>query len=101
MTPPEPRRDPENTERTYLQPFHPESDQRVLDIGCGDGRLTWLLAQSAGFALGVDLDVAELRKAASTHPAAVSPKVSFVEAAGEAMPVMDESFDLAIFSWSL
>ncbi len=40
----EPRRDPENIERRYLERYAAQYGGRVLDIGCGDGRLTWFCA---------------------------------------------------------
>ena len=97
----EPRRDPENNERSLLQLYFPQSEGRVLDIGCGDGRLTWLFARSAGLVVGVDIDMDKLRNAESTRPEAVSAKVCFAAAAGETMPLVNDLFDLAIFSWSL
>lgn len=97
----EPRRDPENAERRSLRRCFPQSEGRVLDIGCGAGRLTWLFARSAGLVVGMDIDMDELPNAKSTRPEAVSAKVCFAAAAGEAMPFVNEFFNLAIFSWSL
>ncbi len=97
----EPRRDPEDIERRFLQPYIPQFGGRVLDIGCGDGRLTWLTARSAGLAVGMDIDMEELRNANSRHPDAFSAKVGFAAAVGEAMPFVNDVFNLAIFSWSL
>jgi ubiquinone/menaquinone biosynthesis C-methylase UbiE len=97
----EPMRDPENTERRFLQRYSPQSEGHVLDIGCGDGRLTWFFARSARLAVGMDIDTDDLRNAESTRPEAVSAKVCFAAAAGEAMPFVNELFNLAVFSWSL
>jgi len=97
----EPRRDPEGIERRFLQPYIPQSGGRVLDIGCGDGRLTWLTARSAGLAVGMDIDMDELRNASSVRPESVSSQVCFAAASGEAVPFVNDSFNLAIFSWSL
>ena len=97
----EPTRDPENTERSFLKRYIPQADGSILDIGCGDGRLTWLTARIAGLAMGMDIDIDELRTANSRHPDIFSAKVSFAAAVGEAMPFANDVFNLAIFSWSL
>lgn len=101
MTLHEPRRDPERAERRFLQPYLPQPQDRVLDIGCGDGRLTWLFACTAACAAGIDIDLEELGKAPGARPEAVSARVCFAAAASEAMPFASESFDLAFFTWSL
>jgi ubiquinone/menaquinone biosynthesis C-methylase UbiE len=101
MNPPEPIRDPERTEVRSLQPYLPLPGDRVLDIGCGDGRLTWLLARTAALAAGIDIDLDELQKATGARPETVSAQVYFPVAASEAMPFPDQLFDLAIFTWSL
>jgi ubiquinone/menaquinone biosynthesis C-methylase UbiE len=101
MTLHEPRRDPENAERGALQLYLPQPHDCVLDVGCGDGRLTWLLARSAARVAGIDIDLEELRKAPGARPEVVSAQVCFAAAASEAMPFASRSFDLALFTWSL
>lgn len=101
MTSFEPRRDPENNERRFLQRYFPRSNGRVLDIGCGDGRLTWLYARRAGFVVGTDIDMAELQVAESSYSGENSAQVFFAASSGEALPFMNKLFDLALFSWSL
>jgi ubiquinone/menaquinone biosynthesis C-methylase UbiE len=96
----EPIRDPENTERSFLQRHTSQPRGNVLDIGCGDGRLTWLFAGGAGFVVGTDIDMDDLRNAKSKPSEAVSAKVCFAAAEGEAIPFVNELFNLAIFSWS-
>ena len=61
MAPSEPRRDPENSERRHLQRYLPQSGDFVLDIGCGDGRLTGLFAAAAGLVVGLDIDIEDNR----------------------------------------
>ena len=101
MTLSEPRRDPEGKEHRFLHPYIQQSGGRVLDIGCGDGRLTWLIAPNAELTVGTDIDMDDLRNASSVRPGSVSSQVCFAAASGEAVPFVNDSFNLAIFSWSL
>jgi ubiquinone/menaquinone biosynthesis C-methylase UbiE len=101
MAPVEPNRDPEGAERRYLKPYLPHSGERVLDIGCGAGRLTWLFAGGASLVAGLDIDLDELRTAQSTRPEGISAEVCFASAESETIPLSDSTCDLAIFSWSL
>ncbi len=53
--------EPETSNPQTLSPPHPLTSSpphpnRVLDIGCGEGLGTWLLAAECGFAKGVDFD---------------------------------------------
>ncbi|MEA1970536.1 MAG: class I SAM-dependent methyltransferase, partial [Thermodesulfobacteriota bacterium] len=69
---------------------------RVLEVGCGDGRLTLLLAGKSGELVAIDPDgarIAEARKNISG--------VDFRIGSGEALEFEDESFDLIIFTMSL
>lgn len=97
----EPRRDPEKAERSYLRRYTSQSVGRVLDIGCGDGRLTWFYAPDAELAVGIDVDVDDLQDAKSRHPEADPAEAFFAASEGEALPFVSEQFDLALFSWSL
>jgi len=56
-------KDPERTETKYLHKFADFADKRVLEIGCGDGRLTWQYVKSARFVAGIDLEANDLRAA--------------------------------------
>ena len=97
----EPRRDPENAERSFLQRYASHAEGRVLDIGCVDGRLTWFYARDAGFVVGSDIKMEKLRSARIAQPEAISAKVCFAASRGETIPFANETFNLAIFSWSL
>lgn len=99
MNPPEPIRDPENAEHRSLQPYLPQLGDFVLDIGCGDGRLTWHLARTAALAAGIDIDLEELRIAPGVGTGPFP--ADFLAAASEGMPFASHSFDLAVFTWSL
>ena len=75
------------------------TDKRVLEIGCGDGRFTFLYADDAAYVLGVDPkrdDVGEARRA---RPASLARRVQFRVAKTISAP--RRPFDVALFSWSL
>lgn len=73
-------------------------DDAVLDIGCGDGRITAGLAGQVpqGCVVGADLSLEMVRYAASHHPQEQYPNLSFVRADACHLP-MKGPFDL-VFS---
>ncbi len=63
-------------------------DERVLDIGCGDGRLSAAVAASVprGRVLGIDASHAMIAFAARTFPPAAHPPLRFAVADAAALP---------------
>jgi ubiquinone/menaquinone biosynthesis C-methylase UbiE len=92
--------DPERTESKYLQRYADFSGKRVLEIGCGDGRLTWQYAKSAGRVMGIDLHGDDLRVAMIDRPSDLEQQVLFARADSIHLPFHKESFDIAILAWS-
>ena len=97
----QPTRDPENNEIKFLQLYAPQPGGRVLDIGCGDGRLTWFFTGDADLVVGTDITIEYLQSAYAERPDVMRAQVGFAAVQGEALSFPDETFDLAIFSWSL
>ena len=93
------QKDPERTETKYLHKFADFSGKRVLEIGCGDGRLTWQYAKSARSVAGIDLEADDLRVATIDCPSDLP--VSFVRADSIHIPFSKEKFDITILAWSL
>lgn len=94
-------KDPEQNETKHLHKFADFAGKRVLEIGCGEGRLTWRYARASFSTLGVDPDKNALRVARIDRPSDLADKVGFVNAQAEYLPFRKETFDIAILAWSL
>lgn len=73
--------------------------KRVLEMGCGDGRFTFLYADDAEYVLGIDPKRDEIRDARRSRPAELRTRVQFRVAKTVTPP--RRPFDVALFSWSL
>ena len=96
-----PQKDPENFERKKLLDFADFTDSRVLEIGCGDGRLTWKYASASRATFGLDPNFDELRLARADSPAALHGRVHLTRASAYHLPLPKETFDIAVLAWSL
>jgi tRNA G46 methylase TrmB len=47
------QRDPEEFEKKILHKFANLSNKRILEIGCGEGRLTWKYASASNLVIGI------------------------------------------------
>ena len=72
----------------------------VLEVGCGDGRLTWLYAARAGSVLGIDPEEEAIATARSDTPPELAGRVRFEVGAVEDLS-KTAAFDVAFLSWSL
>lgn len=95
------QKDPERTETKYLHKFADFNGKRVLEIGCGDGRLTWQYTKSASQVAAIDLDQDSLRYALVDRASDLENKVLFSRADSTHIPFSKETFDIAILAWSL
>jgi ubiquinone/menaquinone biosynthesis C-methylase UbiE len=95
------RLDPDGLELSTLDSMVALHGARVLEIGCGDGRLTQALARRARRVIALDPDRLALARARRTFPQALKPRVQFRAGRAGSLPFPDEAFDAAIFSWSL
>jgi ubiquinone/menaquinone biosynthesis C-methylase UbiE len=77
------------------------SKKRVLEVGCGDGRLTWGIAATASSVLAFDPKSDDIRSARARCPADLRERVHFEVASADEIEVEPQSIDLVFFSWSL
>lgn len=95
------QKDPERNEIKHLQKFANVTSRRVLEIGSGEGRLTWKYAKSARSVTAVDLDLDSLRVARVDRPSDLEHSVHFACVDSIHLPFAREKFDLALLAWSL
>ena len=94
------QQDPERNETKYLHKFANFAGKRILEIGCGEGRLTWQYAKESRSTIGIDLDRDALRVATIDRPSDLTSKIHFSLAKSEQLPFSNDLFDVAIFAWS-
>lgn len=93
--------DSEGNERKFLHKFVDFTNRRVLEVGCGEGRLTWKYASASAWTVGVDADKDALRVAGFDRPANLEKKTHFAASEAERLPFRNETFDIAVLAWSL
>ncbi|HAV76643.1 MAG TPA: hypothetical protein DCX53_04735 [Anaerolineae bacterium] len=94
-------KDPKRNENKYLHDFADFTKKRILEIGCGEGRLTWKYASVSSLTAGLDLDQDALRVATIDRPHDLTAKTFFANAQAEHLPFRKETFDIALLAWSL
>jgi ubiquinone/menaquinone biosynthesis C-methylase UbiE len=75
--------------------------KRVLEIGCGAGRLTLQLAGRASSVIAVDPDSTRIAIATQAAADAGIRNISFTVGSGERSQARDGSVERVVFSWSL
>ena len=95
------QKDIERNEIKHLRKVADFTDKRVLEIGCGEGRMTWQYAQYTRQVMATDLDHDSLRIAKVDRPHTVENTVHLACANSQYLPFSKEKFDIAILAWSL
>jgi ubiquinone/menaquinone biosynthesis C-methylase UbiE len=93
-------KDPEKYEAAHLLRFGEFAGKSVLEVGSGDGRLTWRYADDVRRVVGIDVDRDGLRIAHIERPSDLAIKAQFVEATSLGLPFRQNTFDMAVLAWS-
>jgi predicted RNA methylase len=94
--------DPEGVEVAAIRELVDVRGRRILDVGCGDGRLSFACARDgAATVVGIDPDDAEIAEAHGATPRGLRRRIRFEVADAAEVELPRREFDLALFSWSL
>ena len=88
-------------EPRLIERFVSLRNKRVLEIGCGDGRLTFQYAPRASSVLAIDPDRPSLDDALFQQREGGASNIDFRLGSIERLPRPGAPFDVALFSWSL
>ena len=95
------RIDPERNEVHALKGMADWRGKRVLEIGCGNGRLTRRIANLGTQVIAIDPDRKLITTARKELPARYSERVRFKAGSAQELKFPKETFDIVVFAWSL
>jgi ubiquinone/menaquinone biosynthesis C-methylase UbiE len=95
------QKDPEGLEILHLENTVDFTGQSVLEIGCGDGRLTKRYIHRVDCAFCIDPDDKAVQSAKINLSTDLNKKAFFVQANSINLPFPRATFDIALLSWSL
>jgi 2-polyprenyl-3-methyl-5-hydroxy-6-metoxy-1,4-benzoquinol methylase len=97
------RLDPDGHEITALFDLADLKGKDVLEIGCGDGRLTWRYAERVAHVTAIEPFADAIERARERMPEGAMDCVDLRHVAFEdfAAASQPSTFDVAILSWSL
>ncbi len=70
--------DPEGISAKNLQEISDFTDKRVLEIGCGKGRITMAIAERSSHVTAIDPLAEDIQTAEKNTPASLKDKITFV-----------------------
>jgi 2-polyprenyl-3-methyl-5-hydroxy-6-metoxy-1,4-benzoquinol methylase len=91
----------EGFEPRLIERFVSLRRKRVLEIGCGDGRLTFQYASRASSVLAIDPDRPSIEEAVYQQGVRAAANIDFRVSSIERLSAPGALFDVALFSWSL
>lgn len=93
--------DPQGVETRVINELVDFDGLRVLEVGCGDGRVTWRYADKASSVLALDINEEKIEAARLATPDHLRSRVRFESIDISQTQLDDDSFDAAVLSHSL
>lgn len=93
--------DPEAVEPSMLRAAAPLEGKRVLEIGAGNGRLSFRVGAETDRVVGIDLSRRSLAEAQRSRPLALDRCLHFSCGDARRLPFRDACFDIALLAWTL
>jgi ubiquinone/menaquinone biosynthesis C-methylase UbiE len=93
--------DPQERELRALKRMALWKDRRVLEIGCGDGRLTLRLASLGARISAIDPDGSRVRLARVSLTRRNAKRIVYRVGRAERLPYRAREFDAVVFAWAL
>jgi ubiquinone/menaquinone biosynthesis C-methylase UbiE len=93
--------DPEGAHLASLRRLASFAGASVLEVGCGDGRLTMGLAEKATSVFAFDPDAEAVAAAKARTPLETAERVTFRVGSAREIEIPRTEFEIVVFSWSL
>jgi ubiquinone/menaquinone biosynthesis C-methylase UbiE len=93
--------DPDGVELPTIRELVDLRGLHIVEVGCGEGRLTFGCAEEAASVLAFDMDEELVEAARRATPRALRDRIRFEVADAAEIDLPPAEFDLALFSWSL
>ncbi len=93
--------DPEGNETRVIHELVDFRGKDVLEIGCGDGRLTWRYVDWAATVLGIDSVESDIDRARSSTPEHLFTRAAFRTLDAVSADFAPASFDVVVLGRSI
>ncbi len=93
--------DPSGLELRTIHEMADLRNARVLEVGAGDGRLTFRYAMETKSVVGIDTKEQDIQAAARNCRTELRANVHFLCASGAALPFPAQEFDVVLLASSL
>ncbi len=93
--------DPEGVERRTLHDLVDFNGKGIFEVGCGEGRMTWLYADAAASVLGFDPNEDSIAVAREQTPEHLVDRVKFRVADMIGVRLDENAYDIGILAWSI